>query len=176
MVWKFGSKPVRAAELQAALERSKLAVQNHIDRAITFANDSIRRPKSDTVDAVGTGTSVPLKREECPVDMQRLVEVSDDDPEKLRELVGLFLGQSEDLIKKLGAAIQSGAVKEITQLAHQYIGASASCGMTAIVPPLQELERMGQSGLLSGAEQSFADARNQLSRIQQFLTRYLQEM
>ena len=35
------SKPVRPCELQAALERSKLAVQNRIDRATTFANGSI---------------------------------------------------------------------------------------------------------------------------------------
>jgi CheY-like chemotaxis protein len=35
----------------------------------------------------------------------------------------------------------------------------ASCGMTAIVAPLQKLERMRRSGLLSGAEQSYADVR-----------------
>ena len=31
------SKPVRLSELQAVLERSKLAIQNQIDRATTFA-------------------------------------------------------------------------------------------------------------------------------------------
>jgi CheY-like chemotaxis protein/HPt (histidine-containing phosphotransfer) domain-containing protein len=167
------SKPVRGPELQAVLERWKLA-ENQIDRATFSGNGPIREPKSNTRDVVGTETSaVPLTQEECPVDMQRLMEVSDDDPEKLRELVSLFLVQSEDLLKKLGAAIQSGAAKEVTQLAHQYIGASASCGMTAIVSPLEELERMGRSGLLSGAEQSCADASKQLSRIQQFLIGYL---
>jgi two-component system, sensor histidine kinase and response regulator len=167
------SKPVRGPELEAVLERWKLA-ENQIDRATFSGNGPIREPKSNTRDVVGTETSaVPLTQEECPVDMQRLMEVSDDDPEKLRELVSLFLVQSEDLLKKLGAAIQSGAAKEVTQLAHQYIGASASCGMTAIVSPLEELERMGRSGLLSGAEQSCADASKQLSRIQQFLIGYL---
>jgi CheY-like chemotaxis protein len=48
------SKPVRTSELQAALERSKLAVQNQIDRATTFANDSISGPKSNTGNAMGT--------------------------------------------------------------------------------------------------------------------------
>jgi CheY-like chemotaxis protein len=48
------SKPVRTSELQAALERSKLAVQNQIDRATTFANDSISGPKSNTANAMGT--------------------------------------------------------------------------------------------------------------------------
>ena len=87
---------------------------------------------------------------------------------------GLFLVQSEDFLEKLNAAILSGAAKEVSLLAHQYIGVSATCGMTAIVTPLQELECMGRSDLLTGAEQSFADATNQFGRIQQFLTAYLQ--
>jgi two-component system sensor histidine kinase/response regulator len=41
------SKPVRRSELQAVLERSKVAIQ--IDRATTFANRSISGPKSNTV-------------------------------------------------------------------------------------------------------------------------------
>jgi two-component system sensor histidine kinase/response regulator len=40
------SKPVRAAELQAALEGGKRAVQNPFDRASTFSNGSIGGPKS----------------------------------------------------------------------------------------------------------------------------------
>jgi two-component system sensor histidine kinase/response regulator len=56
------SKPVRTSELQAALERSKLAVQNQIDRATTFANDSISGPKSNTVDAMGTQTSADNRK------------------------------------------------------------------------------------------------------------------
>ena len=169
------SKPVRASELQAALERWKLT-KKQIDRRTFSSNVPIPLPKSDTVDVVETESSaVLLTEEDCPVDMQRLMEVSGDDPEEVRVLVGLFLVQSEDLVKKLGAAIQSGAASEVTQLAHQYIGLSADCGMTAIVSPLQELERLGRSGFLNGAEQSFADANNQLSRIKQFLTGYLPE-
>jgi CheY-like chemotaxis protein/HPt (histidine-containing phosphotransfer) domain-containing protein len=168
------SKPVRAAELQAVLERWKLA-ENQIGRTTFSGNGPIREPKSTSVDVVGTEISAtPLTEKDCPVDMERLMEVRDDDPEQVRELVGLFLVQSEDLLEKLSAAILSGAAKEVSQLAHQYIGVSASCGMTAIVSPLQELERMGRSGLLSGAEQSFADATNQLGRIRQFLTDHLQ--
>jgi signal transduction histidine kinase/CheY-like chemotaxis protein/HPt (histidine-containing phosphotransfer) domain-containing protein len=169
------SKPVRAPELQAVLERWKLA-ENLVDRTTFAGNRPIGKPKSTTVDVVGTETSaITLTEEECPVDLQRLMEVSNDDPEQARELVGLFLAQSEDFLRKLSAAILRDAAKEVSQLAHQYFGVSASCGMIAIVSPLQELERMGRSGLLSGAEQSFADATSQFSRIQQFLNGYLQQ-
>jgi HPt (histidine-containing phosphotransfer) domain-containing protein len=104
------------------------------------------------------------------------LDASNNDPEKARDLVGLFLAQSEDLLNKLGAAIQNGIPSEITSLAHQFSGVSANLGMIAIVFPLQELERIGQSGSLSGADQSYVDASNQLDRIHQFLTHYLQEM
>jgi len=169
------AKPVRSAELKAVLERSKLAVQKPSRRSTSFTEGSLSSgPESNTPGTVGTETSVgPLTQEECPVDMQLLMEVSGDDVEGLRELVDLILGQLENLIKKLGAAIRSGAAKQVTELAHEYVGASASCGMTAMVPPLQELERLGRSGLLSGAEQSLAEASDQVSRIKHFLTSYL---
>jgi HPt (histidine-containing phosphotransfer) domain-containing protein len=114
-----------------------------------------------------------MTEEKCPIDMQRLKELSDDDPDQLREMVALYLGESDDLVKKLGVAIQMGEAKEVERLAHKWLGGSASCGMTAILPPLQELEYMGRSGLVREAEQSYTDASNQLSRIQRFLTGYL---
>jgi two-component system, sensor histidine kinase and response regulator len=39
------SKPVRSSELQAVLERSKLAIENQSERATAFANSSISGPK-----------------------------------------------------------------------------------------------------------------------------------
>ncbi len=170
------AKPVRSSELKAVLERSKLALQIPIERTTGLADASLSDSKANTVDALGTETSVgPLTQEECPVDMQLLMEVSGDNQEGFRELVDLILGQLEDLIKKLGTAIRSGAAKEVTELAHEYVGASASCGMIAMVPPLQELERLGRSGFLSGAERSLAVASDQVSRIEQFLSGYLHE-
>jgi two-component system sensor histidine kinase/response regulator len=170
------AKPVRSVELKAILERAKLAGQKSIQRATGFVDDSLSGSNPNTVDALGIETSVgPLTQEECPVDMQLLMEVSGDDPKGLGELVDLILSQLEDLIEKLSAAIQSGAAKEISELAHEYVGASASCGMTAMVPPLQELERLGRSGFLGGAEESLATARGQVTRIKHFLAGYLQE-
>jgi len=84
--------------------------------------------------------------------------VSEVDPERVLEMVGLDLVQAEELLEKLGAAIRNRAVKEVTQLAHQFIGVSANLGMTAIVSPLQELERVDHSDPWSGAERSFAEA------------------
>jgi two-component system sensor histidine kinase/response regulator len=150
------SKPVRSSELQAALDRWKPSV-----------HEENRSNAPSTIQDADSVVSPP--QEECPVDMQRLREVCDDAPELLREMIDLYLAQSNDLIRHLGAAIQAGAAKDVEHLAHKYLGASANCGMTAIISPLRELERMGKSGQLSGAEELYADASHQLNRIQRFL-------
>jgi PAS domain S-box-containing protein len=171
------SKPVRPSELQAALERWKVVVQNRIDQETFSGNGLISGPKLTTVDVVVTETvGLSMNEEKCPVDMQRFLEVSGDSPDELRQMIDLYLGESDNLAKKLGVAIQMGAAKEVERLAHTWFGASGSCGMIAIVPTLRELEDTARSGHLCGAEQLYADAGKQLNRIQQFLTAYLEEM
>jgi HPt (histidine-containing phosphotransfer) domain-containing protein len=127
--------------------------------------------------AVAAVSSLPATTPEAsPVDLQRLLEVSDDDPEQLREMVDLFLDESQSLMTKLEAAIQKGAAKEVEQAAHQFKGASSSCGMTAMVPWLNGLERMGRSGQLSGAAQACAQAGDCLAQIKEFLIGHLQTL
>jgi CheY-like chemotaxis protein/HPt (histidine-containing phosphotransfer) domain-containing protein len=167
------SKPVQLSELKAAMEHWKSAGPAGSDKAIALENqDGKSEPNSENLAESETHT-IPIKSEGIPVDVQRLIEVSDG-PEQLRELVDLYLLQSNDLIKDLGEAIRSGEAKEVARLAHKCVGASASCGMNAILPALRELERIGKSGYLHGAEQLHADARGQLDRIQRYLNDYLQ--
>ena len=167
------SKPVQLAELKAALEFSKSAHPDGSDQAIALANRNGNSASSSKNLTESETYTIPTKSEGIPVDVQRLIEVSDG-PEQLRELVDLYLLQSNDLIENIGEAIRSGEAKEVVRLAHKCVGASASCGMNAIVPALRELERIGRSGYLNGAEQLHADARGQLDRIQRYLSDYLQ--
>ena len=167
------SKPVQLAELKAALEFSKSAHPDGSDQAIALANRNGNSESSSKNLTESETYTIPTKSEGIPVDVQRLIEVSDG-PEQLRELVDLYLLQSNDLIENIGEAIRSGEAKEVVRLAHKCVGASASCGMNAIVPALRELERIGRSGYLNGAEQLHADARGQLDRIQRYLSDYLQ--
>jgi CheY-like chemotaxis protein len=169
-------KPVRPAELEAALERWQLTTQNQMDQITVVANGSSPGPKTSAIDARTAEPSVlPITEQEKPVNIQRLMEVSGDDPAQVRRLADLYVEQSEDLLKELAEAIRNGAAEKVTELSHRYLGASTTCGMTAIVPALRELERMGHSGLLSGAEHSLAEAGIQFVRIQQFLSEYFQQ-
>jgi HPt (histidine-containing phosphotransfer) domain-containing protein len=103
--------------------------------------------------------------------MEGLIELNGG-LEGLEEIIDLYIEQSNQLIAELDAAIRAGSARTLEQCAHKFIGASANCGMTAIVPPLRELENMGRAGLLAGAEQSYADVRRQFERIQEFLNHY----
>jgi two-component system sensor histidine kinase/response regulator len=164
------SKPIRLQELQAVLERSKPGTQIGLHPiAVSLDQDS-----ETVLNSINLGVKilgVPKKSEDAPVDIKQLIEVSAG-PQGTRELIDLYLKESHNLIEALGAAIRSGAVKDIERLAHKLIGSSATCGMTAILPSLRELERMGRSGRLTGAEQMYADAIRQLNRIQEFLSGY----
>jgi HPt (histidine-containing phosphotransfer) domain-containing protein len=72
-------------------------------------------------------------------------------------------------MEELRAAVGSGAIKEVERIAHKSGGASATCGMNAIVPVLRELERQGREGVLSGADLLCAQAAKELERIRTFL-------
>ena len=115
-------------------------------------------------------------REEPPVDVERLREFTSGNPEQLRELVAIYLAQANELIESLDLAIQAGSAKEVENLAHKFCGSSSTCGMTAIVPLLHELELSGRAGQLSDARQLQAQARKQLDHIQCFLADYLRSV
>jgi len=163
------SKPIRVQELQAVLERWNGA--RHLRQSTTTQAIHLGERAIDPVHPGEETSVVPKRPEGAPVDMERLIEVSDG-PERLRELIELYLRQSHQLIKELGAAIRSGAAKEVEHLAHKCVGSSANCGMTAILPPLRELERMGRSGRLTGADEACANASRQLGRIDEYLANY----
>src|SRR5439155_17600041 len=112
--------------------------------------------------------------DESPVDQERLQELRGDDPDQLRELVDLYLAQADELIGALGAAIETSSAREIERLAHKFVGSSVTCGMTAIVAPLRELEQAGRTGQLANVAQSHAQARQQLDRINRFFKPHLE--
>ncbi len=72
-------------------------------------------------------------------------------------------------LKRLDAAIESGDAGEIDLIAHNCRGVSANCGMTAVVAPLRELERMGRENCLQGSEVLGAQVNSEFERIKSFL-------
>jgi predicted ATPase/signal transduction histidine kinase/CheY-like chemotaxis protein/HPt (histidine-containing phosphotransfer) domain-containing protein len=166
------SKPIRVQELQAVLYRWKTGAQ-YRDNSIVGSESQLGELISDRFDSPEE-TTVVTNSERAPVDMQRFVELNGG-PEGLREVIDLYLEQSNQLMEELGVAIRSGAAKKVERCAHKLLGASANCGMTAILAPLRELESIGRSGQLTEAKRPYANANQQLVFIKAFLRRYLSD-
>ena len=111
----------------------------------------------------------PEKLQEPPVDMKRLISVIGDDPQEMREIFDLYLEQMEKNLKALSAAVVSSNAGEIDLIAHNCHGSSANCGVTLIVAPLRELERMGRENQLSGAQLCLAEVEREFDRVKIYL-------
>jgi CheY-like chemotaxis protein/HPt (histidine-containing phosphotransfer) domain-containing protein len=155
----YVSKPVRTAELQAALERRHQVPSPSASPA----------PASPASDPDGKKAGGAALAEVPPMDLDRLRAIAGENPESVRHLVGLYLTQADEMMHGLQAAVQSRSAPEITRLAHKLGGSSSTCGMTGIVAPLRNLEQLGSAGGLPESEILLAEANRQLAFIHQFL-------
>jgi len=159
------SKPVRLDDLRKTLE---------LCQPSDLTEESTTAPAP--LESIAQQPAPPVIPQEPVVDTERLQEISEGDPERLRELTGLYLVQADEIMKDLDAAITAGSAPEIKRLAHKLVGASATCGMRALVIPLRELELRGQAGQLLGIEQVFIRARQELERVRGFLSTDIQSV
>ncbi len=104
-----------------------------------------------------------------PVDMERLAEFTSGDNDSLTELISLYLGQTTEQLAKLRSCIENGSTDEVRKVAHSCAGSSATCGMTAMVPSLREIERVAMGGALEGAMDLLIQSESQFERVKTFL-------
>jgi len=161
----YVSKPVHIAELRKALEQWK---------PFTGQINSVEPSAPTRVEVTSTTTSSPTvtASAEPPVDMDRLNEVSMNNPEKLQRFVNTYLNQAHEISRSLDQAVHNGAAKDIRQLAHKLCGASSSLGMVAVVPLLSQLEQMGESGQLAGSVEAYTEFTAKLELVRQFFDNY----
>mgnify|MGYP001545751024 CR=1 FL=1 len=106
---------------------------------------------------------------EPPVDLSRVNDLTDGNLESLRELVDMYFKQTQKQFVQLREAIRDGNADQVRRVAHSCAGASATLGMTHLVPKLRELEKLGASGSLTGAGEICENALHEFARIRQFL-------
>ncbi len=105
--------------------------------------------------------------------MERLLDFTDGNVDNLRELVTLYVSQTETQLNQLGAAVKASDAQEVRRLAHSCAGASATCGMRRIVAVLRELEHQGMEEKLSNATELWRAAETEFGSIRAFLEAYL---
>jgi CheY-like chemotaxis protein len=163
------AKPVRLIEVRAILERWA-EVAARVEVAKTAAADE-QGSAAASPPVPASPANAPA--EDAPVDMSRLLDLTDGDQDNLRELVTLYLSQTKEQLEQLEAAVKAGTAQEVRRLAHSCAGASATCGVQRMVPLLRELEREGFEGRLINAAQLSHQAGEEFERIRHFLEAYL---
>ncbi len=158
------AKPVRPEDIRAVLERwgPKATLGN-----AAGARDSVRESANVLVSTDKTMNEKP------PVDMDRLHEFTDGNPENLTELVSLYAKQTTEQLAQLDAAIKANDAAGVRRIAHSCAGASATCGMQRIIVPLRELERQGHEGKLTNAAELFDQTSREFKSILTILAPYL---
>jgi len=147
-------KPVRPELLQAAIER--------------FGAAAVTAPAQNPPLAQANPPTKPSEPERMSVDLDRLMEFAGGDTTSLNELVNLYLAQTTQQLRQITQAIAKGDTCEASYLAHSCLGASATCGMVAIVPSLRELEECAKAGDLQILPKLCQAAQNEFERIAHF--------
>ena len=163
------AKPVEESDLARALARAHdpsrepaawpLADLSAASDPAVFENPPPRKSAPPTVPSA----------ESPPVDLARLIRITNGDETQLRELIELYLTQTEALLSSLRTAIQSGSAAEVEILAHSSQGNSSACGMHGMVPIMRGLLAQARLGCWSAAEELRLDGGRQLERIRRFV-------
>ncbi|HEV7683884.1 MAG TPA: PAS domain S-box protein [Pyrinomonadaceae bacterium] len=146
----YVSKPVNPEELNKVLGR----LFSHAAEPESMRNDDLE--------------NLP------PVDMERLYQAMGRERSELQEILDIYLEQLPLSLEQLRLAIAREDANEVGLIAHNCSGTSANCGMTAVVSPFQELERMGRENKLAGAATVRERVCSEFERVKVYLEEQLQ--
>jgi HPt (histidine-containing phosphotransfer) domain-containing protein len=97
------------------------------------------------------------------------MELADNDRDMLKELVSLYLRETEEQMAQLGAAVASHSAPEVKRLAHKCAGGSATIGVGRLVGLLRELEHRGAEGRLDDSPSLYARAQQEFGILRHHL-------
>jgi len=135
------SKPVRAVELLDV-----------IDRLSGDAKEAPLVPTPPVLPGLSFDPAEVLRR-------------MDGDRELLRELVDLFVVQAPRAVAEIRRCLEAGDAAGVERTAHLIRGSALNFGTSAVTEAAFVLERMGRSGVLSGAESSLSELERGLERL-----------
>jgi len=158
------SKPVRPEDVRAVIER--WGTKAGLEDAATV-RDSVTETAKILV------STDKLMNDKPAVDMDRLNEFTEGNPENLTELVTLYVKQTTEQLQQLDEAVKANDASAVKRLAHSCAGASATCGMKRIVVPLRELERQGTENRLTTTHELFVEVTAEFELIRKALAPYL---
>ncbi|MBP9901356.1 MAG: response regulator [Verrucomicrobia subdivision 3 bacterium] len=158
------SKPVRPEDVRTIVERW--------GPTAAAGEPATSTDSAATTAKMMANTDTPMNNLP-PIDLDRLQEFTEGNPENLTELVTLYVQQTTQQLEQLEIAVKANNAPDIRRLAHSCAGASATCGMRRIVIPLRELERQSSEGKLTQVAELCAQTLKEFELIRTALTPYL---
>jgi|GEM_PF-454562 len=137
-------------------------------RTPTRVSPPIPIPVAATAQSSGVGGTP----ETPPVDVKRMGKLGRGDVSKTRELVEIYITQSEDMHLKLQEAFEAGDLKRVEQVAHKWSGSSSTCGVVAVAPLLKQIENLARDGKMVEASAIYEQVPMQHERVRAFLESY----
>jgi len=152
-------KPVRPEALQTALQKvTALAPAKETATAVAVLPE-----------AAGAHSGGNQMIEQPPVDLGRLNDFAGGDVDNFNELVALYIKQTTEQLEQLRIGIQNRIDEQVAHVAHSCAGASATCGMIAMVPLLRQIEHLGQEQRLEKAAELIPAVEAEFIRLQRYL-------
>jgi two-component system sensor histidine kinase/response regulator len=109
------------------------------------------------------------------VEKTALLETLDNDPQLLREVIGIFLADCPGKLAELRVAVTAGNPDQIANSAHSLRGSVATLGAQKAVEVAQKLESMGRQGQLEGAAEAFSILEREMALVTSALAEIAKE-
>ncbi len=107
----------------------------------------------------------PSSKDNDPLNLQFLNEISDGDSSVVHEVLDLYLDQTKARMESMSEAIRSGSASELYSLAHGCTGSSLTCGMTSIAVICRSLEKLATSGNMEQAPGHLVALRDAVKKV-----------
>lgn len=110
-----------------------------------------------------------MSTDSMPIDLDRINDATGGDEEFLAELVAIFLEDAELRLEEIGGAVRSGDPGELKKTAHKLKGSSANMGASGLMAISKDIEDMGTSGVVAGADARYEDLVAEFGRVKNAL-------
>ena len=151
----YVAKPGTASTLQTALERFER-------REAAVGTEGLTEALQDSAAA-----SAPA------IDVRRLTEWANNEPQFVRELAELFVEQMTEQLALLRHAVQQKSAEEVQQIAHRCKGSSSTCGADRLASLLRDMEFAGRERRLDGSAERMVMIDREFERATEFLKNLL---
>ena len=116
------------------------------------------------------------KNSNCPVDLNVLLDIIGNDTEAVKNLIELYLENSQKRLQKLDQALTTQNWREIEKEAHSFKGASGGIGAIVLFELCIKLEIAGDARNINQAHEVYSSLEHEYERVKTYLQNQIPEL